>query len=127
MKKMLLKQFVLTACLTSFMCLAGTSLNAQCKYSVVNLGNDTTTYTVPCDFPVMANTGDATADLNAFITAFQAWNQTITSLNGLTLPTVATTGIKSVFFTISGADYALFTDDKKNALKAYPQLYQINN
>jgi hypothetical protein len=127
MKKMLLRQFLLSACLTLLICFAGNKLNAQCKYSVVTLGNDTTTYTIPCDFPVMANTGDAAADLNTFIAAFQTWNQSIASLNGLTLPTLATTGIKTVFFTISSGDFNLFTDEKKNALKVYPQLYHIGN
>jgi hypothetical protein len=127
MKKMLLRQFVSSVCVTAFMCLASNTLHAQCKYSVVNVKNDTTTYTIPCDFPIKANTGDSTADHNNFIAAFQAWNQAIASLNGMELPTVITSGIKTVFFTISAADYNLFPVEKKNALKIYPELYQIGN
>ncbi len=127
MKKMLLKQFLLSACFAVVTCFAGTKLSAQCKYSVVNVKNDTVTYTIPCDFPIKANTGDSAADHTNFIAAFQAWNQAASSLNGIELPTVLTSGIKTVFFIISAADYSLFSDEKKNALKIYPELYQIGN
>jgi hypothetical protein len=118
MKKMLLKPLGLTLIIVCILSLGKTETFAQCKYSIVNVKNDTTSLVVTCDFPVKANTGDSTLDQNNFIAALLAWSPN--------LPTINTTGIKDAFFTISAADFELFTEEKKNALKVYPQLYQVS-
>jgi hypothetical protein len=118
MKKIVLKTVASTTLIICLLCFGKNEAVAQCKYNVVNVKNDTTSLVVTCDFPIKANTGDSTLDHNNFITALLAWSPN--------LPTINTTGMKDAFFTISAADFELFTEEKKNALKVYPQLYQVS-
>lgn len=100
-------------------------LQAQCTYKVVSLSNDTTSFTIPCDFPVKANTGDSAVDEDNFIIAFTSWNRNTEAIKHLLLPSLQTTGIKIVFFEITAAGYAAFTQERKNAIAAHAALYKI--
>jgi hypothetical protein len=109
----------------AFLCLGNTSLQAQCKYKVVNQLSDTTSFSIPCDFPLKAITGDSALNENTFIAAFAAWNQNSASIQSLVLPTIATSGIKLVFFEIMAADFALYDDARKSLMLANPSLYKV--
>jgi hypothetical protein len=125
MKKIFTQKILFILLLTLGATLAVSETKAQCRYRFVNLANDTLSFSVPVDFPVKPNTGDEKKDEENFLSAFVQWNQSSTTLQGITLPTVATTGIKEVFFEISADLYASFSEEKKKALSFYPQLYRI--
>lgn len=125
MKKNATKQLVVTICLSCFICLLSVNVDAQCRYRVVNMLNDTVSYSIPSDFPLKVNTGDSSLDQSNFIAAFTAWNKNSVSLQSITLPTILISGIKNVFFEISASDFTAFSDDRKTAIRANPQLYLI--
>ena len=125
MKRNSTNQFVVTACLFCLISFLHTDADAQCRYKVVNMLNDTTSFSIPCDFPLKVNTGDSVIDQNNFLSAFIAWNQNSASLQSITLPVITTSGIKNVFFEIASADFALLSDEKKTLMLASPQLYVV--
>lgn len=125
MKKISTQQILLSLSMSVLGCISFSESQAQCRYGVVTLRNDTTYVTIPCDFPVKANTGDSTLDANRFYSALDQWNQTNLTAIGQTLLTPATTGIKTVFFEIRNPDFLLFTEERKTAILASPALYSI--
>lgn len=125
MKKISTQQILLSLFMSVLGCISLSESQAQCRYGVVTLRNDTTYLAIPCDFPLKANTGDSTLDANQFITAISQWNQTNISVIGYSLPTLTTTGIKSIFFEIRNTDFLLFSEERKTAMLANPALYSI--
>lgn len=125
MKKIFTQQILLSLFMSVLGCISLSESQAQCRYGVVTLRNDTTYVTIPCDFPLKANTGDSTLDANQFHSALSQWNQTNFTVIGQTLLTPVTTGIRSVFFEIRNSDFLLFTEERKTAILASPALYSI--
>lgn len=117
--------------LSSFILLAGclfglaSSAHGQCTYKVINLRNDTASFKIPCDFPLKPVTGDATADKAAFVLAFVAWNESGDAIKSALLPTIATTGIKAVYFEITTATLESYSTERRTAILADPSFYHI--
>lgn len=123
MKKTLFNKIIL---MVVFVCFGSVKIDAQCKYNVVNVLNNTSPYSIHCDFPLKANTVDSTIDQNNFNNAFAAWYSNNQVNNVTVLPTSNTTGIKTIYFEIPRADFNLFSNDRQNQITANPQLYRIN-
>lgn len=121
----MIKQIVLACSLAFFMCLGSGKLSAQCKYKVISVLNDTSSYTIPCDFPIKVKTGDTALDQSRFNTVFTDWNLKNPAVKATKLPTLGTTGIKKVFFEISIVDLQHLSPGAKNMILASPELYLI--
>jgi hypothetical protein len=125
MKTTLHKRLSLVIAITFTFCFFTNDSWSQCKYYVVSQKGDTTVFNIPCNFPAKANTGDAALDQTNFVTAFLDWNRAVPELQSNFLPIPGFSGIKTVYFEITSADFSQFSEDRKNALAAYPALYII--
>ncbi|MEN9686975.1 MAG: hypothetical protein RLZZ28_2761 [Bacteroidota bacterium] len=125
MKTTLPKRLSLVIAITFAFCFFANDSWSQCKYYVVSQKGDTTVFSIPCNFPAKANTGDAASDQASFVTAFLDWNRTVPELQSNILPIPGFSGVKTVYFEINGSDFNQFSEDRKNALAVYPALYII--
>ncbi|GEM_PF-1587320 len=125
MKKRTLHQIVSTLCITVLICLISGSAKSQCSYIAISSSNDTTIVSVTSDFPLKINTGDTAADNVTYSNAILQWKNSNTIINNLDTPTLLTPGIKKVYFLIPASEFDLFTEERKTAIKANPDLYLI--
>ena len=125
MKKRTLPKIVITLCVSFLICLISGTAKSQISYIAISSTNDTTTFSVTSDFPIKLSTGDTTADNIKYSDAVLQWKNNNSIINNLEIPTWVTPGIKKIYFLIPVSEFDLFTEERKTAIKANPDLYLI--
>lgn len=125
MKKSRVAKLWLLVFIINCLFLFSVNSNAQCKYVAINLNSDTSIYNIPCDFPIIENTGNINSDNYNYVIPFSNWSRNAASLNGVYIPTLVDTYISKVYFEISTITFNQFDEVRKNKILASPQLYKI--
>jgi hypothetical protein len=107
--------------LATFVGLLFTKAQAQCKFQVILFNNDSLTRIVDCDFPVKQSSGNSQADSTSYSNSLNTWF----SSKNYSFIRPGTTGVADFYFLISQASFDTYSEDKKDALRKYPQLYRI--
>lgn len=125
MKKSRVAKLWLLVFIINCLFLFSVNSNAQCKYVAINLNSDTSIYNIPCDFPIIENTGNINSDNYNYVIPFSNWSRNAASLNEVYIPTLVDTYISKVYFEISTITFNQFGEVRKNKILASSQLYKI--
>lgn len=99
------------------------SARAQCTYNVINALNETITISIPCDFPLYYNTGNATADRDNYNNALAKWHSDYPSTASLDI-SPKSIGV-STYIEIFSSEMDNFTKEKQSLIQAMSYYYHI--
>lgn len=123
MKMKTIAQIVFSVCLLFLLGIR--TVNAQSKYVVISTFDIKTDFSIPSDFPIKINTGDSVLDDINFSDALTIWNQNSMVISKITLPIPKDPTVAKIYFEIGIADFNQFSNERKNAIEADPELYII--
>jgi hypothetical protein len=95
---------------------------AQCSYVLTDTNNVTTTTVIPCDFPVLMDTGNPATDLATYNAAKTTW----LSVNpGMDMVLDVPNTSKTFHIDISNSTFQGFGQGKQTAILADPYYYHV--
>ena len=117
------KQTILALLFFLLLLSGGNEAFSQCSYVTTNEQGVKITSNIPCDFPVLMNTGFSSQDTLAYQNAAAQWNNLHPTLTAVSvLPEPVATG---TYIEVPSSVFISFTIDRQAAMKLIPYYYKV--